>query len=61
MAFEIGSLGKQSLNLNPGKDLRIGMLQSDCRDLANRAGRPFSLFIGEGLDRLESVTYAADD
>lgn len=61
MAFEIGSLGKQSLNLNPGKDLRIGMLQGDCRDLANRAGRPFSLFLGEGLDRLESVTYAADD
>ncbi|WP_327439533.1 hypothetical protein [Pseudomonas donghuensis] len=61
MAFEIGSLGKQSLNLIPGKDLRVGLLQSDCRDLANRAGRPFSLFIGEGLDRLESVTYAADD
>ncbi|CAK9891537.1 MULTISPECIES: hypothetical protein [Pseudomonas] len=58
MAFEIGSLGKQSLNLTPGKDLRVGLLQSDCRELANRAGRPFSLFMGQGLDRLESVTYA---
>ncbi|QBF24946.1 hypothetical protein EXN22_04265 [Pseudomonas tructae] len=60
MAFEIGSLGKQSLNLNSGTDQRIGMAQDDCRELANRAGRPFSLFLGRGLDRLESVTYADD-
>jgi len=58
MAFEIGSLGKQSVNLYSGTDQRISMLQSDCRELADHAGRPFSLFIGQGLDRLESVTYA---
>ncbi|MDD2049203.1 hypothetical protein [Pseudomonas putida] len=58
MAFEIGSLGKHSVDLYSGTDQRIRMFQSDCWALANHVGRPFSLFIGHGLDRLESVTYA---
>lgn len=52
MNFELGSLGMQSWTPMSARDPSLNEIYGLCRSRATRLGRPLSLFVGNGLDRL---------
>ncbi|MBV6288659.1 hypothetical protein [Pseudomonas aegrilactucae] len=52
MIFELGSLGMQSWTPMSARDSSLNEIYGLCRSRATQLGRPLSLFVGNGLDRL---------
>jgi len=55
LIFELGSLGMQSWTPMSARDSSLQEIYGLCRSRATRLGRPLSLFVGNGLDRLTYV------
>jgi len=55
MIFELGSLGMHSWTPMSARDSSLNEIYGLCRSRASQLGRPLSLFVGNGLDRLTYV------
>lgn len=55
LIFELGSLGMQSWTPMSARDSSLNEIYGLCRSRATQLGRPLSLFVGNGLDRLTYV------
>ena len=56
LSLEYARLGRHRLWLDQRPDWRMYRLSEDCENIIAFIGRPFSLFAGKGIDRLERVT-----
>jgi hypothetical protein len=59
IAFKLADLGKHRLMSAYRFDDRSNTLIDKCDEAQKKLGRPFSFFVGLGLDRVEAVTYAS--
>jgi hypothetical protein len=57
LSFEVGSLGEQASRGGKLSGSSYHRLEKQCMEMAGNLGRPFSFQFGNGLDRLNKVTF----
>ncbi|MBV6286362.1 hypothetical protein [Pseudomonas aegrilactucae] len=57
IAFKLADLGEHELMRAYQIDYRVKDLNSQCYAEQEKLGRPYTFFLGSGLDRVEAVTY----
>ncbi|MBG8561840.1 hypothetical protein B8W70_05555 [Pseudomonas sp. 1239] len=57
IAFKLADLGEHELMRAYQIDYRVKALNSQCYAEQMKLGRPYTFFMGAGLDRVEAVTY----
>lgn len=57
IAFKLADLGEHELMRAYQIDYRVKALNTQCYAEQEKLGRPYTFFMGSGLDRVEAVTY----
>jgi hypothetical protein len=57
LSFEVGSLGEQASRGGKLSGSSYHRLEKQCMEMAGNLGRPFSFQFGNGLDRLNKITF----